>query len=190
MKEQETKEIVEDKSLNKIDWYSISMNQKLSEAFIEKFQHKVSWYLISKYQKLSKAFRKKYVNKLMIPSTEDSWLYATKRTKLEALKACGLYQIVDDKYIIAYKSTRLDGYSVFNFQYKYEIGIIYKSNCDYNLNKENSFGLSVWTEEKALKYHPKGKLFKVQIQIKDIGALVYNNNKIRCSSFKILEEIK
>ncbi|MFA5600687.1 MAG: hypothetical protein WDA06_08850, partial [Phenylobacterium sp.] len=72
----------------------------------------------------------------------------------------------------------------------YEIGKTYKSHCDCNLTNENSFGLSAWTKKEALEYYPKGKLLKVKIDIKDIGAIVHNGNKIRCFKFEVLEEIK
>ena len=38
---------------NEVNWYWISINQKLSEDFIREFQDKVDWDDISKYQKLS-----------------------------------------------------------------------------------------------------------------------------------------
>ncbi|MFW9879537.1 MAG: hypothetical protein ACFFG0_41200, partial [Candidatus Thorarchaeota archaeon] len=99
------------------------------------------------------------------------------------------YEIKDGK-VIAYKSCRSDGYSCFNFQYKYEIGNEYGSHADYNADNDNSFGLSAWTREKALEYYSRGKLFKVLIDIKDIACVVQKGNKIRCSKLKILEEMK
>ncbi|MFW9879120.1 MAG: hypothetical protein ACFFG0_39075, partial [Candidatus Thorarchaeota archaeon] len=87
------------------------------------------------------------------------------------------------------KSCRSDGYSCFNFQYKYEEGKEYESHADYNANNDNSFGLSAWTKEKALDYHNKGKLFKVDIDIDDVACIVQEGNKIRAKKLKILEEI-
>jgi hypothetical protein len=49
--------------------------------------------------------------------------------------------------------------------------------------------LSAWTKEGALEYHSSGKLFKVEIDLKDIAAIVHDGNKIRASKIKILEEI-
>jgi len=34
------------------------------------------------------------------------------------------------------------------------------------------------------------KIIKVQIAINDLGAIVHSGNKLRCSKFKVLEEIK
>jgi hypothetical protein len=174
---------------DKVNWYNISKYQKLSEKFIQEFQYKVNWYYISLYQKLSEEFIKEF--NLTIP--EYCWIYKTKEKKLKYIKDNKLdkvYDLVDDKYIIAYKSTREDGYSVFNFQYKYEVSKTYESHCDCNTNNENSFGLSAWTKEKALNYHDKGCLFKVKINIEDIGCFVHNNGKIRAKKITIIEKVK
>ena len=41
-----------------------SINQKLSESFIEKYKDKVYWSYISLYQTLSESFIEKHKNKL------------------------------------------------------------------------------------------------------------------------------
>ncbi|HNW66572.1 MAG TPA: hypothetical protein PKO10_05185 [Aliarcobacter cryaerophilus] len=167
-------------------WDYISYSQKLSEEFIREFADKVNWYCISEYQKLSEEFVKEH----QLTILEDNWLYKTKEDKLSYLKEnCnGIYEIVDDNYIVAYKSTRVDGYSTFNFQYQYKENEVYESHCDCNINDENSFGLSAWTKEKALEHYSKGKLFKVHINIEDIGAIVHDNKKIRCSKLTVISE--
>jgi len=170
---------------DKVDWYNISETHKLSEKFIREFQDKVNWKIISECQKLSRNFIKEF----NLTMREDCWRYKTKEEKLKYIKDNKLdkvYKLVGNKYIIAYKSTRLDGYSVFNFQYKYEVGKTYKSHCDCNIDNENSFGLSAWTKEKAIEYH-KGSLYKVRINIEDIGCFVHNNGKIRAKKITILE---
>ena len=169
-----------------VDWNYISRYQNLSEDFIREFKDKVYWYGISAYQNLSSKFRKEF--KIEVPKT--NWLYKPVNFKLKYIKENTDYEVIDDKYIIAYKSIRNNNYSIYNFQYKYEIGEEYKSHCDCNIDNENSFGLSAWTKKGALDYYNKGKLIKVKIAIKDIGAIVHNNNKIRCFKFKVLEEIK
>jgi hypothetical protein len=171
---------------DRVYWDYISMFQKLSENFIREFKDKVYWNCISRYQKLSKSFRKEF--NIKIP--ERSWLYTTTKGKLKYIKENTNYEIIDNKYIIAYKSVRDNYYSVINFQYKYDIGKTYRSHCDCNLTDENSFGLSAWTKEEAYKYYSKGKILKVQIPISKVGAIVHNNNKIRCFELKVLEEIK
>ena len=169
---------------DKVNWSNISQCQKLSKEFIREFRDKVNWDYISYSQKLSEEFIREF--NLEIP--KNNWLYKDREFKLNYLKKIGKYEIIDD-YIIAYKSTREDGSSCYNFQYKYEIGNSYESHCDCNIDNENSFGLSAWTKEKALEYYGKGKLFKVKINIDDIGAIVQDDGKIRCFKLEILEEI-
>ena len=169
-------------SQDKIDWTYISKYQKLSENFIREFKDKVNWYYISEYQQLSEDFLKEF----NLEKPENNWLYATIEEKREKVK--DIYELNGD-YIIAYKSTRIDGSSVFNFQYQYEVGKTYESHCDYNLFNENSFGLSAWTKEDALQYYSRGKLFKVRIHLNDLGAMTYEN-KLRAKKIEILEEIK
>jgi len=178
------------KHKNKVNWNFISTYQKLSESFIEKHKDKVKWYAISVYQKLSIEFRKKY----NIRIDKNNWLYKPVNFKLKKLNECGLYEItdgnvIDNKYIIAYKGIRNNNYSKINFQYCYEIGKEYESVCDCNINNENSFGLSAWTLKGAKDYCNE-KIIKVQIAIKDLGAIVHSGNKLRCFKFKVLEEIK
>ena len=173
-----------EKHKDKVDWINISKYQKLLESFIEKYKNKVIWYYISIYQKLSIEFRKKY----KIQIKPNNWLYKPVNFKLKKLRECGLYEIIDNKYIIAYKGIRSDNYSKYNFQYLYEIGKEYESNCDCNVNDDFSFGLSAWTLENAKKYCDE-KIIKVQIAIKDLGAIVHDGNKLRCFKFKVLEEV-
>jgi len=169
---------------NKGDWYFISKYQILSEDFIREFKDKISLVQISKYQKLSEKFRKEF--NLSLP--QNSWLYSSKEKKLEYLKKINKYEIINDEYIIAYKSIRLDNYSIYNFQYKYEVGNIYESHCDCDLKEEDSFGLSAWTREKAYRFFNM-KLLKIKINIEDIGAII-KENKIRCFKLEVLEEIQ
>jgi hypothetical protein len=99
-------------------------------------------------------------------------LYKSVNFKKKYIKDNTDYEIVDDNHVIAYKSVRSDNRSVyFPTKYKYEVG---------------QFGLSAWTKKDALNYHCDGKLLKVKIAIKDIGAIVRDSNKIRCTKFKIL----
>jgi len=171
---------------NKVDWYYISRYQKLSfEEFIREFKDKVNWNCISKYQKLSKDFMKEF----NLKKPKNNWLYTSKKKKLEYIKNHTNYEVIDNEYIVAYKSCKRGGYSKYNFQYRYEVGETYESHCDCNIKDNNSFGLSAWTREGALKYCNE-KLFRVKINIDDIGAIVHKNNKIRCFRLTILEEVK
>jgi hypothetical protein len=141
---------------------------------------------ISCFQVLSEEFRKEH--NITIP--ESCWLYKDKQYKLDYIKQNTSYEVIDNEYILAYKTTRSDGRSVFSPKYFYEVNKTYESNCDHNVNEQNSFGLSAWTKEKALEYYNKGKLLKVKINIEDIGAIVQNEEKIRAKKITILEEMK
>ena len=50
----------------------VSINQKLSEKFIEKFQNKLDWYWVSKYQKLSEKFLYKNLDKISIKELKEN----------------------------------------------------------------------------------------------------------------------
>ena len=171
---------------DKVNWKYIAFSQKLSEEFIKEFRDKVNWEYISQFQKLNEGFIKEF--NLSIP--KNNWLYTSKKTKLKHLKESNKYEIIDNNYIIAYKGIRSDGYSKYNFRYKYEVGKVYEDfHCDCNLSNENSFGLGVWTLEKAREYCSE-KVFKVRVNIEDIGAIVHENDKIRCWRLEVIEEIK
>jgi hypothetical protein len=169
---------------DRLNWTLISQYQKLSEEFIREHFDRIGCGYIEKYQKLSPEFIKEY--NLAIPET--CWLYKDREYKREYIKNNTSYEIIGDK-VIAYKTCRSDGYSCYNFQYHYEVGGEYEAHADYNIDEEDSFGLSAWTKEKALNHHSTGKLFKVEIDLEDIAAIVYEGNKIRASKIKILEEI-
>jgi hypothetical protein len=166
-----------------VNWWCISQYQKLSEEFIERNKDLVDWEYISRYQKLSEEFRTKH--NLSLP--KNNWSYTDKETKRKAIKDCGLYEM-DNDWVIAYKGIRSNGYSKFNFQYKYEPGNTYYCHADHNLNNENSFGLSAWTEKKAREYCNE-KVVKVRIHLDHVAALVHDCHKIRCEQFEIIEEL-
>jgi len=169
---------------DKVNWHLISSRQKLSEDFIREFKDKVNWYLISSYQKLSKDF----IREFMLTAPKKSWLYATKEEKLWHILEETDYEIHGD-HVVAYKSTKDCGHSIFNWQYHYEVGKVYTAHCDCSLQNENSFGLSAWTKEGALSYHANGKLFKVRIPIDAIGAIVQGGQKIRCFELEVICEV-
>ena len=172
------------KSKDQLDWVWGSMYQKLSEELIREFKNNVFWYNILLYQKLSKEF----IIEFNLEISEKNWLYKSSEYKMEQIKECGLYEI-DGDYIIAYKSTREYGYSIYNFQYKYEVGESYTSHCDCNINHNDSFGFSAWTKKNALEYYDKGELYKVISHIDNLGALAHKSGKLRFSKIEILEKI-
>ena len=156
----------------KVDWYWISIYQKLSEEVIREFKDKVNWYWISKYQKLSEDFIREFNLKI----DTDNWLYWTDKQKIRVIKR--YYDIDNEGFIVAWKGIRSDRYSNYNFQFKYEKGQIYEAHCDCTA-EENSFGLSAWTKEKASEYCNE-LVVRVKIHVSDIGRIVHNGGKIRC----------
>jgi hypothetical protein len=177
-------------------YYSLTTYQKRDEKFI------IEYLLLNKlpnfpgslpnvlqnflkYQKVSKKFIEKY--KLTIPET--NWLYKTPKFIESYIKNNTGYEIYKDtggKFIIAYKGILSDRYSVYTYQYRYLQYHTYTSHCDCNIDNENGFGLSAWTEEKAKDYC-SDLVIRVKIYIKDIGCFVHGNNKIRCRKFTVLD---
>ena len=176
---------------DKVDWYWISKFQKLSEDFIREFKDKVNWNYISIYQNLSESSRKDFRKEFVFEISKDCWLYKTKKEKLKYIKENTDYKVVNNEYILAYKSTRIDGTSVYNNRFQYKVGKVYEDfHCNCNQDEENSFGLSVWTKEGALEYYDSGKLFLVKIWIDDVGVIVHENSKIRCWKLEVLEDVE
>ena len=164
-----------------MNWKIISPYQNLSEDFIREFKDKVNWFYIVRNQKLSNNFIKEFDLNI----DENNWLYKSNEFKKQQIIDCGLYECYED-YFIAYKAIRNDRYSHYNFQYQYLPNETYEAHCDCT-DDENSFGLSVWTEKGAKSYNNTGLIVKVKIKYEDVGRLVHNSNKIRCSKIEILE---
>ena len=115
---------------------------------------------------------------------EDNWIYKDKEFLKQQVVESSLYECHDD-YFIAYKGIRSDRYSKFNFQYQYLTGETYEAWCDCTDN-ENSFGLSVWTEDDAREYCNE-LVIKVKVNYEDVGRLVHDNGKIRVRKLTVLD---
>ena len=166
-----------------VDWHSISKYQQLSEEFIHEHKDLVNWYSISDYQQLSEEFIKEFG----LTISEDNWNYVTDEIKIEKLIDSG-YE-VKDGYVYGYKSVREDMYSVYDFNVKYDIGIISDWKYDPICENENSFGLSMWYDKaNAKEYYEYGKLLKIRAKISDVKALT-KYKKVRCSQLEVLEII-
>ena len=166
---------------DKVYWTYISKYKNLSENFIRELKDKIDWEIISKYQKLSSEF----IEEFDLNIDKNNWLYKTTKFKKRQIVKCGLYECHED-YFIAYKAIRNDRYSHYNFQYQYLPNQTYECHCDCTGN-ENSFGLSVWSEKGAKSYDSTGLIVKVKVKYEDVGRLVHNSNKIRCSKIEILD---
>jgi len=179
-----------EKYSDKVNWVLISKYQKLSEKFIEKYKDKVNWKYISEHQKLSKSFIEKHKDKLNLDLIEHSWHYKTEEEKKKEILKTGLYECYND-YFIAYKAVRRDRLSLFNCQYIYKKGKIYKTFADVSSN-ENSFGFGCGTLDYAKEYGrdilsmSNIKIIKVKIYYKDVARIVYNGEKIRAFKITIL----
>ena len=168
---------------NKVDWENITCKQKLSENFIKEFKNRVYWEEIPKYQKLSENFVNEFQHEL-VAIKEKSWLYKDKDFLKQQVIDSGLYECYDD-YFIGYKGIRSNRYSRYNFQYQYLPGETYEAHCDCT-DEENSFGLSVWTEEQAKNYCNE-LIIKVKVNYEDVGRLVHDNGKIRVRKLTVLD---
>jgi hypothetical protein len=195
-----------EKYKNYVNWINVSACQKLSESFIRKFEESVDWISIIRNQILSEDFIREFKDRIYLPyaikyqklsddfikesnltfDKDDTWLYKSTEEKKQTVINTGLYECHDD-YFIAYKVIRADRYSLYNKQYKYEVGGTYESNCD-TTKKECRFGLSAWTREKAKEYGKNNSLIvKVKINYEDVGRIVQNDGKIRCFRQTFLE---
>lgn len=168
---------------NQVDWKYISIYQKLSEIFITENKELVNWKYISEFQKLSETFISENSNKLSLDKIADNWNYKSVEFKKQAIINSKLYEYFDE-YFIGYKGIRTDRYSDFNFQYQYLTNNTYESHCDSSDN-ENSFGLSVWTEERAKDYCNQ-LVIRVKVNYEDVGRMVHGNGKIRCFKITVL----
>ena len=123
----------------------------------------------------------------LIVDKENLWQYQTEEFKKQKLIETNKYECYDD-YFIAYKAIRSDRYSLFNFQYQYLTGEAYESTCDCT-NIENSFGLNVGTYDFVKEYlrEKKGIVIKCKVYYKDIGRIVHDGDKVRCSKITVLE---
>ena len=176
------------KHFNKLEMSYICIYQKLSEKFIDDYLNELDLKLISSYQKLSNKFIRSHSSILDKIKIQTSWLYISNEEKKQAIINTGLYECYDN-YFIAYKAIRLNRYSLLNFQYKYEKGCIYESNCDCT-EEENSFGLNVGTEMHAKSYgniFVKYMIVRCKVYYKDIGRIVHFGQKVRCFKIEILD---
>jgi len=150
-----------------------------------------SFGVIVEDEKLAKKFVEKYKNRF----SEFIWILKSKEEKENDIKEAD-YEILENengKYILAYKAIRTDNKSFHDpNNYEYIVGKVYKSNCDCDIEDENSYGLAAWDKENAIEFGKSDnfKLIKVKIYINDIGVIIKNNkNKIRCFKFKVVEDL-
>ena len=178
-----------EENMQLINFKSISKYKKLSEEFIEKHWTRLDFHRLSKYQKLSEKIIERFKHKVYKDLINDNWIYKPTEEKKQEVIETGKYECHDD-YFIGYKAIRTDRYSLYNFQYKYEKGGVYESWCDCS-DSENSFGLSVGTEDFAKRYgfttSIRYNIVRCKVKYEDIGRIVHNGDKIRCFKIEILD---
>ena len=205
-----------DRYCDRLNWSSICDKQVLSEEFIEKHiydfeldevlkskclseyfierhigDEDFSWIDVAKHQKLSDNFIKKHSDELsnVLYYLHDNWNYKSVSDKKQAIVDTGLYECYDD-YFIAYKAIRINRYSLFNLQYKYEKGCVYDSLCDCSDN-ENSYGLNVGSECFAINYGDSSSfcynVVRCKVRYEDVGRVVHDGQKIRCFRIEVLD---
>lgn len=190
-------------------WYFVSEFQRLSEKNIHKYIDKLSLLKITKFQTLSENFIRKNIKILNSDSLEKYQYYsdafadelglnksilfhAKDKANINRLKRklirTGKYECHKDGFI-AYKAIRYNRYSFFNFRYKYLKDNVFESNCDCT-NNECSFGLNVGTYDFAKSYlgnDINGVIVKCKVKYEDVGAMVHNNEKVRCFKITVLD---
>ena len=117
---------------------------------------------------------------------------ADKETKKQHISQIGLYEIEDD-YITAYKSVRMNNSSWCDASLIYEIGKDYLTFCDYNNDNKRGPGFSAWTIDGAQNYPSptlnNRNILKVKIHLDDLGACVHNGHKLRCKKLTVIDKI-
>ena len=164
---------------DKVDWDSISKYQKLSEDFIKEFQDKVDWDCISYYQKLLKRFQKEFQDKVDLEIQNKTFKSKTKKQKLREIKQYAKkYNLdFDGENLIAYRNHDMNGCGMFNKTTYYEKGTYYSDwGCNMDETCVNSFGFGIW---------PEGNT-KVKINVKDWGVCVgRSDGKARVFGFEV-----
>ena len=178
-----------ERNIKNVNLLNIQTYQKLSDDFIERNLFRLNPIYLLTYQKLSDDFIDKHKNEFRKYSIGGIWNNKSTEFKKQVVVSTGKYDCYDD-YFIAYKSIRPDRYSLFNFQYKYEKGGVYESNCDCTYS-DDSFGLNVGTNEFAESYGytnmPGNFIVRCKVRYEDVGRVIKNGRKIRCFKIEILD---
>ena len=122
-----TKEQLEDieKNPNVQDWNSISLNQKLSEEFIEKHSDKVHY----------------KIAKDILNQTPD------KETRISrAKKYAEKYNLnIDNEYLYAFRNHDKNGNGMVKYNSFYKSGTYYTDwHCDPRVEEKNSYGFGIY----------------------------------------------
>lgn len=191
-----------EKHFEKLSLHEVISFQQLSQKFVEKHLDSFNIWNVLKYVKCSKEFVQKYQNRIddmdyvrQYQKIDDhpiqfNFLYLTGEEKKKLVQESGLFECYET-YFIAYKAIRKDGYPIYNFQFHYEVGQTYTAKCDCTPN-ESSFGLYAGTFKSAwyLARQRQARIVKCKIKYEDVGGLFEDEEKLRCSTLEIIDEVK
>ncbi len=169
--------------------------QKLSEDIVREFPHLIHDHMCKKYLYTYQCFSKEFYDEFGLPICNGSV------NKPEFWKhyiiGTGKFECGSDSFYL-YKVVRADGYSVYNYHFKFEEGGTYETFSDYSYDK-HSFGFEGSTF-KGMKYDkirtynnaPKFKIIKIKVNYADVTYigelnLLYHDISIRFNKFEVVE---
>lgn len=173
--------------------------QELNNDFFDKFYKQLPWDIVCKYQVLSEDIIQKYIEfldldsiiryqkpsddlikKLNIEIPDNCWIHKDRDFKIDKIRECNKYIIIDDIWIIAYSNDNYGNIGDFVISDKCD----YNDYEDYNHILNNIGGLYVFGENG----HIKNKVHDtVLIHIDDVCVLYQCNNAMIVKRFKIID---
>lgn len=133
----------------------------------------------------------KYMKTDLKFSVDQSTVFLTSEQIREKISATGLYDTSNTNYFIAYKGVMKNRQSSFarkSTYYNYQDGLDYRAFANCDPFEQNSYGLSVWTEEAARNYE-SGTVLKVLVPYYSVAAIVHKNNKIRVRNLHVMHAV-
>ena len=128
---------------NKVHWAYISIHQTLSESFIREFEDKVNWKYISLSQKLSESFIREFQDKL-------NWNYISSNHRLsESFIREFKYKV--DWYYISYNQTLSENF-IREFKDKININIQLKNHHDSRTVEQKRLEMTDYAKQWNLKF--------------------------------------
>lgn len=135
------------------------------------------------------------IEKYMIPNLKawikNSTIFLTPEQIREKIAATGLYDTSNKNYFIAYKGVKKNRQSKYAYNspyYNYQDGRDFRAFANYDQTEQNSYGLSVWTEQAARDYE-SGIVLKVKVPYNSVAALVHKNTKLRVTNFHVMHAV-
>jgi hypothetical protein len=160
-----------DKNEHKLDWYSISSSQTLSESFIVKYQSYVEWGRITMCQKLSPEF----VEQRQIRIPDYSWSNKDNDFKINFLKTNTKFEVIGSK-VIGYVRRDKTGYDYWDFKNNYYKGSVLNGPTVYSPNVMVLNPLHALDYETAfLNLGDNEIICKIEVDIDNLTSMRNNN---------------